>query len=75
MSNYDTRLRWLRTTARHYLDDGFCYEHVRSIIWFSSDVLGCNPADVDALCRSELIDWFARNRPEPMTSRTVGERS
>ncbi len=54
--NGTARLHLLALVARHYLRRGFCYEQVRSIVWFRNDVLGCDAQSVSEVCRQALIE-------------------
>lgn len=54
--NGTARLRLLALVARHHLRRGFCYEQVRSIVWFRNDVLGCDAQSVSEVCRQALIE-------------------
>ncbi len=50
------KLRLLRLVVDYYLNQGYAYEHVRSIAWFRNDDLMCDPADVDHVCRAAITE-------------------
>ena len=52
----NAKLRLLKLVARHFLRCDYCYEQVRSIIWFRNDDLRCDAKLVSEVCRQALIE-------------------
>lgn len=52
----NAKLRLLKLVARDFLRRDYCYEQVRSIIWFRNDSLGCDAQSVSEVCRQTLIE-------------------